>query len=304
MNMRLRFIVCASVLSLLLSPSPWAASASSSQAEAPVDTPLGRKVVKQRAKVEAINARLKAEHGKLDATIGRIVDIAVGLRDSRESGSMAVQIKEGVIKELARIIAFYQEELARLRQQAKTEPSPAARALWEQQLVLGTALVEARVDQIVRITESLSAYAGGAYLANPDDASVTASAASRAERLSGTIRDAVRKDKERLEKENEVLRGNLSRAQSKSKRAKIQQQISANDALIARRQDQLVTAVTGMAGSGRAAKRSAMLDYNREIHRAMGELRAAYNKLLDLKLDADVERRSLALLEERQARNP
>ncbi len=270
-------------------------------AAAQATTPGDGPVAKQRAKVESLNAQLRAEHKRLDATIGRLVDIAVSLRDSRESGSMAVQIKEDAIEGLGKLVSFYRDELARVRQQAKAETSPAARAIWEEQIAQGTALVETRVDQIVRLTESLAVYAQGEN--HDGHGNITFSAANRADRVGDKVRDALRKDKERLEAENDGLRRDLGQVRDAEKRAEIEKQIAENDALIARRQEQFVGVVTGTAGSGRTAKRSTLFDYNQELRKISRELREGYEAVLKLKRTADKERRALALLEERQAGN-
>lgn len=296
-----RRLLAVAVALSLLGPSAWAAP-SPDKAAPPAPTSFELKIAKQRATVTALNAKLKAEHKKLDATIARMVDVAVSLRDSRQSGIAAVKIKESVAKDLAALIRFYREELERVRRRAESETSPAARALWEQQLAAGSALVEARVDQIVRITESLAVYANETNLANSDDNNINILAAKRADRLADAVREALRKDKERLEKENAALQRELTATTDEAERDEIETTVKANDALLSRRADQLVDTVTGAAGSGRAPTRNTLSDYNRELQKVVKELREDYDSLLVQKHAADKERRALALLEEEQAR--
>ena len=94
-----RFLILAGALTLLpgptraaTAPEP-AAVAAPPPAAAPVPAPstLDRKITRQRAKVEAMNGKLQAEHRKLDRTIGRIVDVAVALRDYNQDIRQAMQ---------------------------------------------------------------------------------------------------------------------------------------------------------------------------------------------------------------------
>lgn len=293
------FAVLPAALTLQLTTP--AAAAEPAATPPPAATSVDKAYVKQRAKVEAANAKLKAEHQELDRTISRIVDIVVSLRDSRQSGTAALKIKEDVGKELGGLIRFYEAERTRIREQLKTETSPAARALWEQQLADSGRLVEKRIDQIISIVESLSVYTDDANLKKSEDSTISPVAANRAERIGDKVRDALQDDLQRLRQENDELQRQLDRAGSDRNREELGKRIAANKELIDRREEQIKQAVTGKAGGQTAAKRGTLYDYGRDIRAAMKELRQRYEAVLKLKQAADKERRALALLEDKQA---
>jgi hypothetical protein len=257
---------------------------------------LERQIAKQETRVASCQAGIDAGNAEAEASLRQIVRMAETIRDSRQSGTKAVQIKDEVAHSLADIIRFYQAEIDRIRENQRRERTREAKNMWEEQIAKGNAMIEKRVEEILRVTKSLASYADGAYRHNPR---TTTSAARRADRLTNEVADGIAKSIRGMEKENEQLSRELDRTRSGGQRARLKRRIETNEFLIDRRREQLVETKVGRAGGQRTVNRSAARDIDQQIRDMFRDLRDLYTALLEQKRNADAEKRKLALLQDR-----
>jgi hypothetical protein len=287
-------MLCATVV---LSTSAGAQEASTTvTAPDPKRVRLEKKIVKQTARVASCQARLDAGHAEVEVVLQQAVRMAATIRDSHDSGSKAVQTKDDVMRYLGKIIRFYQGEMKQIQENQRREATREAKDMWEEQIVKGNALIEKRVEDVLRITKSMESYADRAY---NDDDDLSRTAARRADKVTDQVSAALAKDITKMETENAQFRHELTRTKSRGQRKRLGRRIDTNEFLIKRRREQIVETKVGKAGAQRAVSRSSARDIDRQIRGMFGDLKDIYRGLLKQKRQADSEKRKLALLQDR-----
>lgn len=97
---------------------------------------------------------------RVERRIDRIVKVLAESTDSGETGTKVAQTKERAIQGLKNAIDLYVKERAKVREQLRTGSAAAGAEALEKDVSAFDARIEKRVDQIIDLTNSLSADKG------------------------------------------------------------------------------------------------------------------------------------------------
>ncbi len=241
-------------------------------------------------------ADLKSQHDAVVKKIEFVVKLAAQVRDTRNSGSNAVILKEDCVRELRKMVTYYKAQKDQIHARLEAEPNPVMREEWEKQLRQADAMIEGRIDDIIRVAASLTAYSGLAnFNGNGETGEIRDSTERKAAQDVSRVRVKVEDNLEAMEAARKPLQDELRQATEESRRAELKQALADLDQRIAKRRSQFAELTAGGgAGGQRPVSAQAAHDLDREVTDSFRDVRVEYDKLFQQKNDLDELRRQLA----------
>ncbi|MCE9613675.1 MAG: hypothetical protein K8T26_05320 [Lentisphaerae bacterium] len=288
---------------------------------------LQQHVALQEEKVRALTADMIAIDQGVEREVTRMVDDLAALSDSDDSDTKIATQKRETIAALKRCIDFYRK----LREERKAQLlHPTYLNVSDEDLKQDMARLdertEARVEQILQVTESLAqapeiaradryeTAENGRRLGLTDAYRQSERLHQNSETTVNKVSEGLEKDKARLTAENARLNQQLSMTRDPDTVEFLKSSIAWNEELIVRRTEQAAavtsgTATTSPAGSDYAGNakdpqpvtRKAANELDREFDAARLDIKAQYQKLLTLKTRRDQERAQLKRLNDKLA---
>ena len=227
-----------------------------------------------RDELKALDTRIE---GRVDTIIGALQSIG----DSKDSRTKVARMKEQTIEALKKNIGYYQTKRAALQEEMRR---PTMRLTDEQKrngIAAFDARIEKRVAQILAVQKSLPAHQDyERYKVTGSDWNGTTYAVNEDHRQNQRVTAYTNSQRKEVE---EGLRRSIARIEQQNRALKAQgapaEEIAKNDALLAERRQQLITALSPASTPTREIGQKEALNLDKAMQTAIGELRNDFTTL-------------------------